>query len=86
MLLFAPFHSNVPGSTGLFASSRMSSADNLQNNLNRNQAQPTVGLDLDPYWLTLLWFSLRVFFKQKVLNKKSASDDKSMKNIQHAML
>ena len=27
--LFAPFHSNVPGSTGFFDRSRMSSADKL---------------------------------------------------------
>ena len=54
MLLFAPVHSNVPGSTGFFASSCMSSADSLGDSLNPKEAQRN--------WLTLVVY-LKFFLK-----------------------
>ena len=57
----------------------MSSADNFENSLDPDQARHNVGPDLDPSCLTLWWYSSKNFRKKLIL-KKSADNNKSMKN------
>ena len=55
----------------------VSSAVNLANSLEPDQARQNVGLDLDPICLTLTWHSRKNFLKKLIL-KKISSRRKSM--------
>ena len=54
------------------------------NSLDPDQNQQNVGPHLDPNCLTLMVF-LKGFFEKVYFEKKSAEDNKSMKNTQHAV-
>ena len=59
----------------------MSSADNLCNNFDLDQARQNFGPDLDPFCLTLRWYSWKIFF-EKVDFEKTQHHEKFSAGIE----